>query len=56
MLAIKPQCSLKDARHYFKEHLTVGDYYTEGQHVPGHWFGQGDPYTVGAWSVLTALF
>ena len=41
MLAIKPQCSLKDARHYFKEHLTVGDYYTEGQHVPGHWFGQG---------------
>jgi conjugative relaxase-like TrwC/TraI family protein len=41
MLAIKPQFSLKDARHYFKEHLTVGDYYTEGQHVPGHWFGQG---------------
>ena len=41
MLAIKPQCSLKDAEHYFKEHLTVGDYYTEGQHVPGHWFGQG---------------
>jgi conjugative relaxase-like TrwC/TraI family protein len=40
MLAIKPQFSLKDARHYFKEHLTVGDYYTEGQHVPGHWFGQ----------------
>jgi conjugative relaxase-like TrwC/TraI family protein len=41
MLAIKPQCSLKDARHYFKEHLTVGDYYTQGQHVPGHWFGRG---------------
>jgi conjugative relaxase-like TrwC/TraI family protein len=41
MLAIKPQCSLKDARHYFKEHLTVGDYYTQGQHVPGYWFGQG---------------
>jgi conjugative relaxase-like TrwC/TraI family protein len=41
MLAIKPQCSLKDARQYFKEHLSVGDYYTEGQHVPGHWFGQG---------------
>ncbi|MEI9866364.1 MAG: MobF family relaxase [Limisphaerales bacterium] len=41
MLAIKPQCSLKDARHYFKEHLTVGDYYTQGQQVPGHWFGQG---------------
>jgi TrwC relaxase len=41
MLAIKPQFSLKDARQYFKEHLSVGDYYTEGQHVPGHWFGQG---------------
>jgi conjugative relaxase-like TrwC/TraI family protein len=41
VLAIKPQCSLKDARHYFKEHLCVGDYYTQGQHVPGHWFGQG---------------
>ncbi|HEX5400227.1 MAG TPA: MobF family relaxase, partial [Verrucomicrobiae bacterium] len=41
MMAIKPQCSLKDAEHYFKEHLTVGDYYTQGQHVPGHWFGQG---------------
>jgi conjugative relaxase-like TrwC/TraI family protein len=41
MLAIKPQRSLKDAEHYFKEHLTVGDYYTQGQHVPGHWFGQG---------------
>jgi conjugative relaxase-like TrwC/TraI family protein len=41
MLAIKPQFSLKDARQYFKEHLSVGDYYTEGQQVPGHWFGQG---------------
>ena len=41
MLAIKPQFSLKDARQYFKEHLSVGDYYAEGQHVPGHWFGQG---------------
>lgn len=41
MLAIKPQFSLKDARQYFEEHLSVGDYYSEGQHVPGHWFGQG---------------
>jgi conjugative relaxase-like TrwC/TraI family protein len=41
MLAIKPQFSLKDARQYFKEHLSVGDYYAEGQHVSGHWFGQG---------------
>ena len=39
MLAIKPQCCLKDARHYFQEHLTIGDYYAEGKHVPGRWFG-----------------
>ena len=41
MLAIKQQCSLKDAQQYFKEHLSIGDYYTEGQQVLGHWFGQG---------------
>src|SRR2546421_53564 len=41
MLAIKPQSSLKDARQYFKEHLSVGDYYTQGQQALGHWFGQG---------------
>ena len=41
MLAIKQQCSLKDARQYFKEHLSIGDYYTEGRQVLGHWFGQG---------------
>jgi conjugative relaxase-like TrwC/TraI family protein len=41
MLTAKAQCSLADAERYFREHLSVGDYYTEGQHVPGHWFGQG---------------
>lgn len=41
MLAAKAQCSLGNAERYFREHLSVGDYYTEGQHVPGHWFGQG---------------
>src|SRR5258706_8025333 len=41
MLTIKPQSSLKDARQYFKEHLSVGDYYTQGQQALGHWFGQG---------------
>lgn len=40
MLAPKAQYSLSDAKKYFKEHLSVGDYYAEGQHVPGHWFGQ----------------
>jgi conjugative relaxase-like TrwC/TraI family protein len=41
VLAPKAQYSLGDAKKYFKEHLSVGDYYAEGQHVPGHWFGQG---------------
>ncbi|MGH7952161.1 MAG: MobF family relaxase [Limisphaerales bacterium] len=41
MLAPKAQYSLKDAKRYFKEHLSVGDYYAEGQHVAGQWFGRG---------------
>src|SRR6185437_11328932 len=41
MLAAKAQCSLADAKRYFREHLSMGDYYTEGQHVPGQWFGKG---------------
>jgi conjugative relaxase-like TrwC/TraI family protein len=40
MLATKAQFSLADAKRYFREHLSVGDYYAEGQHVPGQWFGQ----------------
>jgi conjugative relaxase-like TrwC/TraI family protein len=41
MLAAKAQYSLADAKRYFREHLSVGDYYTEGQHVPGQWYGKG---------------
>jgi conjugative relaxase-like TrwC/TraI family protein len=41
MLAAKAQFSLKDAKRYFKEHLSVGDYYTQGQRVLGQWFGKG---------------
>ena len=41
MLTAKAQCSLGNAERYFREHLSVGDYYAEGQHVPGHWFGKG---------------
>ncbi len=40
MLATKAQFSLTDAKRYFREHLSVGDYYAEGQSVPGQWFGQ----------------
>jgi conjugative relaxase-like TrwC/TraI family protein len=41
MLAPKAQYNLADAKKYFKEHLAVGDYYAEGQTVPGQWIGQG---------------
>ncbi len=41
MLAPKAQYNLGDAKKYFKEHLAVGDYYAEGQTVPGHWIGKG---------------
>jgi conjugative relaxase-like TrwC/TraI family protein len=41
MLAPKAQLNLKHAREYFREHLSVGDYYAEGQKVTGQWLGQG---------------
>lgn len=41
MLSPKAQYHVGDAKKYFREHLRVGDYYTEGQHVPGHWYGKG---------------
>jgi hypothetical protein len=33
MLRPKPQLNLQNAREYFREHLCVGDYYSEGQKV-----------------------
>lgn len=41
MLTPKVQYSLTNAQGYFKEHLCVGDYYTEGQQVFGQWYGEG---------------
>ncbi len=41
MLAPKAQYNPVDAKKYFKEHLAVGDYYAEGQTVPGQWIGKG---------------
>ncbi len=41
MLTAKAQYSLNNAEKYFKEHLSAGDYYAEGKHVPGDWFGVG---------------
>jgi len=41
MLRPKPQLNLHNAREYFREHLCVGDYYSEGQKIAGVWFGLG---------------
>ncbi len=41
MLATKAQYRLPNAKEYFKEHLSVGDYYAEGQQVLGQWYGEG---------------
>lgn len=41
MLTTKPQLNLASAREYFREHLSTGDYYAQGQKVSGEWFGQG---------------
>ncbi len=41
MVTAKTQYSLKSAKQYFHEHLSVGDYYQEGQKTWGEWFGAG---------------
>src|SRR5580692_4773559 len=41
MLSPKAQCSLADAKRYFREHLSAGEYYAEGQQVRGQWYGKG---------------
>lgn len=41
MISPKPQLSLSNAKQYFREHLAVGDYYSEGEKVTGTWVGQG---------------
>lgn len=40
MLTSKTQYSLANAKTYFSEHLSVGDYYT-GERLGGAWFGAG---------------
>ncbi len=39
MLRPKAQLNLQNAREYFREHLCVGDYYSEGQKITGEWLG-----------------
>jgi conjugative relaxase-like TrwC/TraI family protein len=41
MIRPKVQLSLRNARAYFREHLSVGDYYSAGQTMTGEWLGHG---------------
>ncbi|MDQ6912070.1 MAG: relaxase domain-containing protein [Verrucomicrobiota bacterium] len=41
MLSPKTQTNLKNAKGYFEEHLSVGDYYSENERVRGEWIGKG---------------
>lgn len=41
MLSPKAQTNLKNAKGYFEEHLSVGDYYAENHSVNGEWIGLG---------------
>ncbi|MDT4967821.1 MAG: hypothetical protein QOJ64_2558 [Acidobacteriota bacterium] len=41
MLSPKAQTNLKNAKGYFEEHLSVGDYYAENHSVTGEWTGLG---------------
>lgn len=40
MLSPKTQYNLRNAKEYFEEHLSIGDYYAEGQSIGGQWFGK----------------
>ena len=41
MLSPKTQTNLKNAKGYFEEHLSLGDYYSENERVRGEWIGEG---------------
>ena len=41
VLSTKTQCNLNNAEKYFKEHLQLGDYYSQENVVSGEWVGIG---------------
>ena len=41
MIQPRIQFNLANARQYFREHLSVGDYYSQGMKVAGEWLGEG---------------
>lgn len=40
MIALKTQFNLRNARQYFREHLSSGDYYSSSSATPGLWLGK----------------
>jgi conjugative relaxase-like TrwC/TraI family protein len=41
VLSTKTQCNLNNAQKYFREHLQLGDYYSQENAVAGEWAGIG---------------
>jgi len=41
MIQSRIQFNLTNAQQYFREHLSAGDYYSNGEKVAGEWFGKG---------------
>jgi len=41
VLSTKTQCNLNNAQKYFREHLQLGDYYSQDNAVAGEWMGIG---------------
>jgi conjugative relaxase-like TrwC/TraI family protein len=41
VLSPKTQLNLKNAKSYFAEHLSIGDYYGENARIQGEWLGEG---------------
>ncbi|MBI2512169.1 MAG: relaxase domain-containing protein [Opitutae bacterium] len=41
MIQPRIQFNLGNAKQYFREHLSVGDYYSQGEKIAGEWLGEG---------------
>jgi len=41
VLSPKTQLNLKNAKSYFAEHLSIGDYYGANARIQGEWLGEG---------------
>jgi TrwC relaxase len=53
VLSAKTQMNLKNAKSYFAEHLSIGDYYGENERIHGEWLGEGAA-TLGSAGIVAA--